>query len=50
MILFKETCGVIMTSDKKCILRGKSRYGMTLCLTTENSRLKVRKWKNSKKH
>ena len=44
MFTFKETCGVIMTPDKKCILRGKSRYGMQLCLVDEKSRLKVHKW------
>ena len=48
MFTFKETCGVIMTPDKKCILRGKSRYGMQLCLVDEKSRLKVRKWSISK--
>lgn len=42
MILFEESCGVIMTADKKCIVRGRSRR-KTLCLVGEKSRLRVYK-------
>lgn len=48
MILFKETRGVIMTPDKKCILRGHGAYKMKLHLLDEKSRLKIKMYKNTK--
>lgn len=48
MELFKENCGVIMTQDKKCILRGKDTYNMCLCLIEEKSRFSIRKYRNVK--
>lgn len=47
-VLFTDTRFVIMTSDKKCILRGNSKYNMTLCLVNEPSRLKVKVNRNGK--
>lgn len=48
MIISKETRGVIMTSDKKCILRGHGAYKMKLHLIDEKSRLKIKMFKNTK--
>lgn len=48
MELFKENCGVIMTQDKKCVLRGKGTYNMCLCLIEEKSRFSIRKYRNVK--
>lgn len=44
MEIFEEACGVVMTQDKKCILRGRSDYNMMLTTLDEKSKLKVRKW------
>ena len=48
MELFRENCGVIMTPDKKCVLRGKGSYNMCLCLVEEKSRYSIRKYRNVK--
>lgn len=48
MDIFEESCGVVMTQDKKCILRGRSDYNMMLTTLDEKSKLKVRKWGISK--
>ena len=48
MELFRENCGVIMTTDKKCVLRGKGSYNMCLCLVEEKSRYSIRKYRNVK--
>lgn len=48
MIISKETRGVIMTPDKKCILRGHDTYTMKLHLLDEKSRLKLKMYKNTK--
>lgn len=47
-LLFTETENIIMTPDKKCILRGNSKYNMTICLVDEPSKLKVKHSRNGK--
>lgn len=40
-LLFSESKAVCMTEDKKCILRGRSKYNRELCLVGEKSRLAI---------
>ena len=48
MILDKETRGVIMTPDKKCILRGHDNYHMVMCTVEEKSKFKIKAYRHFK--
>lgn len=40
--IFEESCGIVMTKDKKCVVRGRNRQKI-LCLVDETCRARVYK-------
>lgn len=48
MFSWNDTRAIIMTEDRKCILKGNSKYNKTLCLVDESTKLKVKTFRGVK--
>lgn len=46
--LWSESRGILMTEDKKCVLRGCDKYSQILTLVDEKTKYKIKQWRSSK--
>lgn len=45
---WSESRGILMTEDKKCVLRGCDKYNQILTLVDEKTNYKIKQWRSSK--